>query len=91
MKKNNTKYLAKYEADMITSLFYSYVRQLPSSVLMEIDKIYTDETGKSLNTNFYCSGCILKLFKNIAYLYFKENLDRLEPDLQEKFKSRYKA
>ena len=88
MKNNNTKYLKTYETDMITALFHSYTRQLPQSTLIEMDRIYTEETGKSLRTNFSCSGCILKLMKEIGKLYFKENIDRLPDDLKDKFNTK---
>lgn len=88
MKKQNIKYLKEYETDMITSLFHSYCRQIPTAVLMEIDRIYTEETGKTLRTNFSCSGCILKLMKEVGKLYFKENIDSLPDDLKDKFNTK---
>lgn len=88
MKTKNTKYLKDYEQDMITALFHSYTRQIPTSILMEIDRIYTEESGKSLRTNFSCSGCILKLMKAVGKLYFKENIDRLPDDLKDKFNTK---
>lgn len=88
MKNNNTKYLKTYETDMITALFHSYTRQLPQSTLIEIDRIYTEETGKTLKTNFSCSGCILKLIKEVGKLYFKENIDRLPDDLKDEFNTK---
>ena len=87
MKTKNTKYLKDYETDMITALFHSYTRQIPTATLMEIDRIYVEETGKTLRTNFSCSGCILKLMKEVGKLYFKENIDRLPDDLKDKFKN----
>ena len=90
MKKGNVKYLKDYEADMITALFHSYCRQLPSSTLMEIDRIFTEETGRVLKTNFSCSNCTLKLLKEMGKVYFKNNLDNLDDDLKEKFKVMYK-
>lgn len=90
MKKQNVKYLKQYEADMITALFHSYCRQLPSSTLMEIDRIFTDETGRVLKTNFSCSNCTLKLLKEMGKVYFKENLDNLDDDLKEKFKEKFR-
>ena len=90
MKNNNTKYLKTYEPDMITALFYDYTRQLPQSTLLEIDRIYTEETGKTLRTNYSCTACILKLLKNIAKIYFGENTDKLPDDLKDKFILQYK-
>lgn len=90
MKTKNTKYLMTYEADMITALFYDYTRQLPQSTLIEIDRIYTEETGKILRTNYSCTTCILKLLKNIAKIYFSENTEKLPDDLKEKFILQYK-
>ena len=90
MKKQNIKYLKEYEQDMITALFHSYTRQIPTAVLMEIDRIYTEETGKTLRTNFSCSSCILKLMKSVGKLYFKDNMDNLPEDLKDKFKEMYK-
>ena len=88
MKKQNIKYLKDYETDMITALFHSYTRQIPTATLMEIDRIYTEETGKSLKTNYSCTGCILKLLKNTAKIYFKENIDRLPDDLKDKLNTK---
>ena len=51
MKNRNIKYLKDYETDMITALFHSYTRQIPTATLMEIERVYTEETGKTLNTN----------------------------------------
>ena len=90
MKKQNIKYLKEYEQDMITSLFHSYTRQIPTATLMEIDRIYAEETGKTLRTNFSCSSCILKLMKSVGKLYFKDNIDNLPEDLKDKFKEMYK-
>ena len=87
MKKGNIKYLKDYEQDMITAVFHSYTRQLPQSTLIEMDRIYTEETGKSLRTNFSCSSCILKLMRSVGKLYFKENIDCLPDDLKDKFKN----
>lgn len=88
MKTKNTKYLKDFEPDFITAIFHSYSRQIPTSTLMEIDRIYTEESGKSLRTNFSCSGCILKLIKQMGILYFKENIDRLPDDLKDKFNTK---
>ena len=88
MKNKNIKYLKDYETDMITALFHSYTRQLPQSTLIEMDRIYTEETGKSLRTNFSCSGCILKLMRSIGKLYFKENIDSLPDDLKDEFNTK---
>ena len=88
MKNKNIKYLKDYETDMITALFHSYTRQIPTATLMEIDRIYTEETGKSLKTNYSCTGCILKLLKNTAKIYFKENIDRLPDDLKDKLNTK---
>ena len=88
MKNKNIKYLKDYEQDMITALFHSYTRQIPTSILMEIDRIYAEETGKSLRTNFSCSGCILKLMRSVGKLYFKENIDSLPDDLKDKFNTK---
>ena len=85
MKKGNIKYLKDYEQDMITALFHSYTRQIPTATLMEIDRIYSEETGKTLRTNFSCSSCILKLMKAVGKIYFKENIDCLPDDLKDKF------
>ena len=90
MKKQNIKYLKEYEQDMITSLFHSYTRQIPTATLIEIVRIYTEETGKTLRTNFSCSSCILKLMKSVGKLYFKDNIDNLPEDLKDKFKEMYK-
>ena len=88
MKKQNIKYLKDYEQDMITAVFHSYTRQIPTATLMEIDRIYTEETGKSLKTNYSCTGCILKLLKNTAKIYFKESIDRLPDDLKDKLNTK---
>lgn len=89
MKKTNIKYLKDFKDDMITALFYSYTRQIPSSSLREIDRIYTEETGKNLRTNFACSSCVLRLMRQTAIIYFKDFLDELPEELQAKYKEKY--
>lgn len=90
MKKSNSKFLKEFEADFITAIFYNYTRQLPTSALMEIDRIYTEETGNILNINFGCSNCILKLMRLVGVMYFKENIDNLDDDLKQRFKEKYR-
>lgn len=90
MKAKNQKYLKDYEADMVTAVFHSYVRQIPTAILMDIDRIYTEETGKTLSTKWSCSNCILKLMERVGFLYFKDNPDTLDEDLREKFKEKYR-
>lgn len=89
MKKNNMKTLKQFEKDFITAIFYDYTKQIPTSLLMEIDKIYTEETKKNLKTNFACSNCILKLMRLTGILYFRENPDSLPEELKEKFNNKY--
>ncbi len=86
MKKNNLKYLEKFEADLITALFYDYTRPISTSELMELDRIYKEETGDDLNINYSCSSCILKLLKQCSRLYFKELPDRLPENLRNRGK-----
>jgi hypothetical protein len=57
---------------------------------MEIDRIFTEETGRVLKTNFSCSNCTLKLLKEMAKVYFKENIDNLPDDLKDKFKEMFR-
>ena len=38
MKNKNIKYLKDYETDMITAVFHSYIRQIPTATLMEIEQ-----------------------------------------------------
>lgn len=89
MKKTNIKYLKDFKDDMVTALFYNYTRQIPSSALREIDRIYTEETGKNLRTNFACSSCVLRLMRQTAIIYFKDFLDELPEELQDKYKEKY--
>lgn len=72
MKKENIEVLKKFETDMITAMLQNYSRPIPTSALMEIDRIYTEETGIVLNVNFSCSVCVLKLLKKMGKVYFKE-------------------
>ena len=71
---------------MITALFYDYTKQLPVSVLTEMNRIYEEETGKTLSTNYGCSNCIVKLVKMCAILYFTEYKDRLPDKLKDRWK-----
>lgn len=87
MKKQNKKYLCDYTGDMITALFYSYIKNLPSSALREIERIYEDETGKSLNTNFTCGKCNLTLLQKTGKLYFSNYPEELPEDLIQRFNS----
>lgn len=89
MKKNNMKFLKGFTQDFITALFFDYTRQIPTSSLMEIDRIYTEETKKNLKTNFSCSNCVLKLMRLTGIMYFKENSDEIPEDLKDKFDEKY--
>ena len=60
MKKQNIKYLKDYEQDMITALFHSYTRQIPTATLMEID-----DFASCPNRSVYCS----LLGNGMSYLY----------------------
>ena len=73
MKPNNKRLLSKYEQNLKTALYSDYSRNMPRASLVEIEKVVFDETGKSLNTNYNCSHCIMKLLKEAAKLYFNEN------------------
>lgn len=86
MKKNNTLFLQKYEADLITALFYDYTRQLPMAVLQEMNRIYEEETEKNLMTNFGCSNCIVHLVKQCAKIYFIAHMDRIPEKLRDRGK-----
>ena len=73
MKPNNKRILSKYEQNLKTAFYSDYSRNMPRASLEEIEKVVFDETGKSLNTNYNCSHCIMKLLKEAAKLYFNEN------------------
>ena len=81
MKEENIKYLQNYEAEMITAFWYRYTRNLPLDTLKELDRIYKDETGKDLGTNYSCGNCILKLLSQCSRLYFKELPERIPENL----------
>ena len=84
MKKSNSKYLKDYEADLITALYHNYTRLLPTSVLREMERIYEEEKGTTLITNYGCSACILKLVKQCARMYFKDDPERIPEDLRDR-------
>lgn len=89
MKKSNAKYLKGFEHEMITSLFADYSRPVTHKVLIDLDSIYTEETGRSLHTNYSCSNCILRLLRELAKVYFNEYPGRLPERNKAKFE-RYK-
>lgn len=82
MKKSNEEYLKKYEQDLITALFYSYSRPIPTSALMEIESIITQENVNMPSINYSCSSCILKLLRMAAKVYFKEFPERVPEKLR---------
>lgn len=86
MKDENLKFLGTVEPELITSFWYNYSRNLPSATIRELDRIYTEETGTSLNTNFGCGNCILRLLKQCSRLYFKELPDRIPENLRDRKK-----
>lgn len=86
MKAKNKNFLEKYKNELITAYFHKYVRNLPMSVLMEIERLIEDETSKSLKTNFGCGACVLKLMQAAAKKYFTDYPDELSDDLKDKFK-----
>lgn len=73
MKASNKKILSKYEQNLRTALYSDYSRNMPKASLEEIEKVVFDETENTLNTNYNCSHCIMKLLKEAAKLYFNEN------------------
>lgn len=81
MKDNNLEFLKTYEPEMITSFWYGYSRNLPVSILKEMDRIYEEETGKALSTNYSCGNCILRLLSGCSRLYFKELPERIPENL----------
>lgn len=85
MKNKNKKYLEDYKNDMLTAVFYEYIKNLPGSALREIERIYEEETGESLNTNFSCGHCTLTLLSRMGKQYFSEYPEELPEDLQSKF------
>lgn len=85
MRKQNAKYLQGVEHEMITALFADYSRPITHKVLIDLDSIYTEETGKKLNTNYSCSSCILRLLRELAKVYFSEYSDRLPERYVTKF------
>lgn len=85
MKASNKKYCAKYRDEMITALFFQYVRNLPKSTLIEFDRIYTEETGDTLDTNFSCGHCILYLVGKVGKVYFTDYPDELTTEQKENF------
>lgn len=85
MKKQNAKYLQSVEHEMLTSLFADYSRPVTHKVLIDLDSIYTEETGKNLHTNYSCSSCILRLLRELAKVYFSEYPERLPERYGTKF------
>ena len=85
LKKHNLDILKKYKADLITALFYDYTRNMPLVSLQELEKVYLEETGKTLDTNYSCSACILKLVRQCSRLYFRELPDELPENLRSRF------
>ena len=85
MKKNNKKYLEDYKSDMITAYFYAYSKNLPNSTLREIERIYVEESGISLNTNFSCGHCVVYLLFKVAQLYYTQYINELPTELQSRF------
>lgn len=85
MKTKNKNYLEKYKAEMVTSYFHKYCRNLPGSVMREIERIVEEETGKTQRTNFGCGACVLKLMQRAAKLYFTAYPDELDDKLKSRF------
>lgn len=85
MKTKNKTYIEKYKSDLITAYFHKYVKNLPTSVLREMERIVEEETGKTMNTNFGCSACVLKLVKEMGRVYFTDYQDEIPEDLKDRF------
>ena len=73
MTKQDRSFLKEYELNFKTAVNSDYSRNMPRASLEEIEKVVFDETGKTLNTNYNCSHCIMKLLKEAAKLYFNDN------------------
>lgn len=85
MRKQNAKYLQNYEHELLTALFADYSRPVTHRTLIDLDSIYTEETGKNLHTNYSCSSCILRLLRELANVYFSEYPERLPERYGTKF------
>ena len=86
MKEENLKFLETVEPELITALWYDYSRNLPTSTLKELDRIYTEETKNTHPVNYGCGKCILGLLKRCSRLYFKELPERIPEDLKDRIK-----
>lgn len=71
MKSPNKAILGKYKDQLERAYYHDYAYNLPRAVLDQFEKIYFDETGKDLKTNFSCSRCVLTLLKKVGKLYFE--------------------
>lgn len=71
MKSTNKTILGKYKDQLERALYHDYAYNLPRAVLDQFEKIYFEETGKDLRTNFSCSNCVLNLLKKVGKLYFE--------------------
>lgn len=70
MKASNKKILDKYKSNLNTAYKANYSRNIPKVAVQEMERVYFDETGKSLTTNYSCGGCVLNTLKKIAKLYY---------------------
>lgn len=86
MKSKNQKFLKTFVPELVTAYFYDYTRQLPQSVLLQIQNILTEETGDTQNFNLSCGNCIVRMLKMAARMYFTENQEDIPDDLKNRFK-----
>ena len=73
MKAKNKKYLDSYKKYLYTAWKHNYSYNFSRAILQEFEKIYTEETGITLQVNYSCSSCVLSLLSKVGKLYFTKN------------------
>lgn len=81
MKSYNLDRCARQGSVLRTSYYSNYKHATTADEIQEIRKVYEDETGRSWDLRSSCGTCVLKLYRAVGEMYFKE-LERIEKELE---------
>lgn len=81
MTKEQYDFLKQYEQNLWTAQQLDYSRNLPQSVLIEMDKIHFELFKENSGLLANCSRCSLKGLKRLAKVYF-EYKDKLKANME---------
>lgn len=70
MNQSDKKLITQYSKQILCAGEYSYIRNVPKSVLERFEELYNQALGTDMHNNFSCASCTLNFLK-LFYKYTK--------------------